>query len=60
MDPNQLLRNIVRDANEVMMPEVNDTRDSAADLAEGVMELIEWLAKDGFAPDWKKAASLVK
>jgi hypothetical protein len=64
VDPDELLKRIIENAGE----ELNDIPDEdlllcpsiGQELASDVLDLIEWLAKDGFAPNWKAACSWLK
>ena len=52
MDPNANLINLLKLA---MDEECLPYQGTSEVLADGIVDLVEWLAKGGFAPDWKKA-----
>jgi len=52
MDPNAAAKNVVSLANSLVDKE--DESDDAVELAGSVLDLFEWLARGGFAPDWEK------
>lgn len=62
MDPDATLAEIHEHLKkfraEYDLGEINalDTVDAAVDLADSVAALLEWLAKGGFSPDWKRVA----
>lgn len=50
MDPNATLRDIVRMARDLEHDESD-----GGELAEAVLDLIDWLKRGGFPPDWSAA-----
>lgn len=59
MDPNACARDIKRLASEIIALSDRDASDAeiaslAVELAERQLALTEWLARGGFAPNWRQ------
>jgi len=61
MDPNETLKKLLRIAGQVMRDDSEEDiwfskQQAAIELAEGISDLDEWLAKGGFLPErWSES-----